>query len=440
MGTLSMPKRLSSALLQSLSAGVVPRIGLEYLTVGRKEEVEALLEDLRNIADGAAAFRIVVGRFGSGKSHLLQVMRNQAMERGFVVADADLSPERKLASGSGQALATYRELMRHLATKLRPEGGALGALLERWISDVQLAVTQETGLTHADPRFTANVELRIMETVRKMEGMVHGYDFATVLAAYWRGYRTGETDLKDSALRWLRGEFSTKAEAHKALGVRVIIDDATWYDYVKLLANFVTSVGYKGLIVVIDEAINLYNLSRYAARQANYETLLAMFNDTMQGKAQHLGILVGGTPPFVDDPRRGLFSYEALRSRLEESRFMREGTRHFSGPLVRLSVLTAEELFVLLERVADIHACHYEYERKLTADQLSLFLQTVYARVGAKEMLTPREMERDLITVLSVLMKHPERTFEQVVVGDPTVLSPLQKSADEDEEFAEFQL
>lgn len=446
MGTLAIPRRLSHAILTSLGAGVVPRIGLEYITVGRKQEISALLADLKSIEEGGAGFRFIVGSFGSGKSFMLQVLRNYAMEQGFVVADADLSPERKLAGREGQAVATYRELMRHLATKVRPEGGALPVLLERWIADVQLAVRQDTGLESADPRFVSTVETRIMATVGSMSGLVHGYDFATVLAAYWRGHVTGEEGLKDSALRWLRGEFATKADAQKALGVRVIIDDSTWYDYVKLMASFVARVGYKGLIVVIDEAINLYKLQHSGSRQANYEMLLAMFNDTMQGKALHLGVLVGGTPAFVEDPRRGLFSYDALKSRLEEGRFVVAGRRDLSGPLIRLPALTAEEQFVLLQRLAAIHQAYYVSESVLGDAQLQQFLAVIHRRVGANQLLTPREIARSFIHVLNLLHQNPDLTFEQVVVADASVLLDPLSGGDEGDEgdgeakFAEFKL
>lgn len=440
MGALTIPKRLSTALLNSLGAGVVPRVGLEYIAVGRKEEIGALLEDLRNVEEGGAAFRFIVGRFGTGKSFLLQILRNHAMDRGFVVADADLSPERKLAGRDGQAVATYRELMRHLATKMRPEGGALAMLLERWIAGIQLVVSEESGLDQNNPRFFALVEGRILEVVREMAGMVHGYDFATVLAAYWRGYRTQEDTLKENALRWLRGEFNTKSEAYKDLGVRTIIDDNTWYDYIKLMANFVARVGYKGLIIFVDEAINLYNLQHSASRQANYETILAMFNDTMQGKVDHLGIFIGGTPQFIEDPRRGLFSYDALKSRLEESRFLQAGVRDFTGPLIRLPALTSEELFVLLQRLADVHGCHYGYDQRLTQVQLQEFLTVVYARIGANDRLTPREIERDFISVLNIIHQNPSISFEQVLHGDGAVFGQPSTVSEEDAEFAEFTL
>ena len=437
-----IPRRVSTALLNSLSAGVVPRVGLEYIAVGRKEEIEALLGDLDNVADGGAAFRFVIGRYGSGKSFMLQLLRNYAMEREFCVADVDLSPERRLIGTNSQGVNTYRELMRNLSTRTRTDGGALPVILERWISKVQTEVLKDSGLRPADQAFGDTVEARIVEVVNDMEGMVHGFDFANVLAAYWRGHRAAEDTLKDAALRWLRGEFTTKTEARDALGVRVIINDDGWYDYLKLLARFVVNIGYKGLLVLIDEAVNLYKLTHTVSRESNYHKLLTMFNDTMQGKAEHLAILMGGTPQFLEDQRRGLYSYEALRSRLAASRFARDGLRDMAGPVIRLQTLTHEEIFVLLRRLCDVHSTHYAYDCRLADYELRDFMQEILNRVGADGLLTPREVVRDFIGVLNILHQNPGIAMSQLVHG--AEFQPSQPGQDPDsgqnDDFAEFTL
>lgn len=432
-----IPRRVSTALINSLSAGVVPRIGLEYVAVGRAEEIKALLLDLEDIAAGGASFRLIVGRYGSGKSFLLQLLRNHAMDRGFVVADADLSPERRLSGTNRQGVATYRELMKNLATRTRPDGGALAAILERWISGIETEVASQTGLGLRDQAFLQAVESRIMEVVGGMEGLVHGFDFATVLSTYWRGHRSGDEDLQDAALRWLRGEYATKTDAKAALGVRVIVDDDSWYDYVKLLARFVTSIGYQGMVILLDEVVNLYKISHSLSRQSNYEKLLTMFNDTMQGKAENLGIVVGGTPQFVEDARRGLYSYEALRSRLAESRFLQAGLRYTSSPILRLQPLTHEELYVLLTRLQDVYAAHFQQEISLSAAELTAFLQEAVNRLGAEQMLTPREIIRDFITVLNLLRQNPDLSFADLV---QTGEWKQQQQKRDPEELAEFVL
>lgn len=440
MNTLKIPRRVSTALLNSLSAGVTPRIGLEYMAVGRKREIETLLEDLANIREGGSIFRIIVGRYGSGKSFLLQIIRNYAMDRDYVVTDADLSPERKLTGNRGSGLATYRELLQNMATKVRPDGGALNAILERWISAVQMQLMKDEGLSMNDPRLTECMELSIMQAIHRMDDRVHGYDFSRVLSAFWQGHRTGCDEMKNAALKWLRGEYQTKTEANAELGVRVIIDDDTWFDYIKLLSDFVKQLGYAGLIMLLDEGVNLYKISNTQSRNNNYEKLLNMFNDTMQGKVQGLGVYLCGTPQFVEDNRRGLFSYEALRTRLAGSRFAKE-LKDMQGPLIYLDKLTYEELFVLLHKILEIHILHYNWECGVSEDDLLFFLQQAVNRIGADEWLTPREIVRDFISVLNLVRQNPELTFKKLVTGDLfKTTPPAENTGAGDSDAVEFDL
>lgn len=419
MSTAVVPKRITTAILQSLAAGVVPRVGLEHIAVGRKEEITALLNDLDTVvADGGASFRLILGRYGSGKSFLCQLIRNYALQRNFVVADADLSPDRRLTGAQGQGLGLYRELLNNMATKTRPDGNAFAALLERWISDVQSQVVQQDKIAAASPAFADAVERRIHASIAGMEGMVHGFDFGTVINAYWRAHLAGDDGRKTAAMRWLRGEYGTKSEAREALGVRVIIDDGAWYDYIKILAHFVKDIGYRGLVVFIDEAVNLYKISNRIARTNNYERLLAIFNDTLQGKAQHLGVIVGATPQMVEDPNRGLYSYEALRSRLVESRFVRSGLRDLSGPMLRLEVLSPTEIYVLLQRLRELHGMQHAYAPRVNDAQIQAFMTEVVNRLGADQLLTPREVIRDFVAVLNLLLQNPSLTFDGVMGGD----------------------
>ncbi|MHA2245550.1 MAG: ATP-binding protein [Candidatus Hodarchaeales archaeon] len=418
MSKKRIPQRVSATILKSLSAGVVPRIGLEHIAVGRKEEIESLLEDLENIEVGSAGFRFFIGRYGSGKSFLIQLLRNYAMDRDFVVADVDLSPARRFIGGGSKGVATYRELITNMSTKTRPSGGALTAILEKWISKIQSTVITEKGIKAQDPAFVDQVETEIINAVNNIKDLVHGFDFATVISTYWRGHKLGEEGTKENALRWLRGEYTTKTEARNTIGVSIIVDDDSWYDYIKLLARFVTEIGYKGLLIFFDEAVNLYKITHTQARTSNYEKLLTMYNDTMQGKAEYLGIFVGGTPQFLEDRRRGLYSYEALHSRLVESRFTKNGLRDISGPVIKLERLSLEEIFVLLTRVMNVHALHYKYEAFLTNDDLQEFIKVIVSRIGADKLLTPREFVREFIILLNVLRKNPEQSFLGLIQGE----------------------
>lgn len=446
MKQLKIPKRLTTALVNSLTAGVVPRVGLEHIAVGRKPEVESILRDMDNIAEGGAAFRLITGRYGSGKSFLLQMIRGYAMDRDFVVADADLSPERRLVGTKGQGLATYRELMMHLSTKTRPDGGALEIMLQKWIASLQQEVMHTSGLRPDDPAMSQAVEMKIYAVTNEMQNLVHGFDFAKVLAAYWSGYKLADEDRKAAALRWLRGEFATKTEARKELGIGVIIDDDNWYDYMKLWSEFASKIGYKGLLLFIDEGVNLYKITNSISRQSNYEKLLTMFNDTMQGKAEHLGIYMGGTPQFVEDERRGLFSYEALRSRLIDGRYGGGSLKTYTSPILKLDLLSHEEILILLQKLRDIHAMHFGYEAQLRDEQLIAFMEAAVGRLGAEEMLTTREVIRDFMDLLHTLHQHPNTTFEELLgekESNAAVTVKNQSSSkndDLDDLFSEFEL
>ena len=422
-----VPKRVAAVILNSLKGGVVPRIGLPYITVGREVEIRALLTDLSLIADGGASFRFLVGRYGAGKSFLLQTIRTHAMGEGFVVADADLSPERRLQGGQGQGLATYRELIRNISTKTRPEGGALNLILDRWVASC----------ADAD-------ESAINAQLAPLEEMVHGFDFARMLRRYRAAVSEGDEETMSRVTKWIRGEYRTKSEARAELGSSTIISDDDWYDYVKLIARFLVCSGYKGMLVLIDELVNLYKIPNAITRQYNYEKILTMYNDTLQGKAQYLGMIMGGTPTSIEDRRRGVFSYEALRSRLAQGRFAREDLKDMLAPIIRLQPLTYEELLVLIEKLMQIHAGYFGWTPTLTENDLVDFLKIEFGRVGADTHLTPREVIRDFIELLDILCQNPDANVAELlqsVGGDalaPAAATGDTDTAGGDRNFAEF--
>ena len=436
-----VPKRIAQTVLNSLKGGVVPRIGLPYITVGRKHEIEALLHDVDIIAEGGASFRFIVGRYGSGKSFLLQTIRNYVMDRGFIVADADLSPERRLQGTRGQGLATYRELISNLSTKTKLEGGALTLVLDRWISAVQSEAMQETGLPVGDPGLTAETDRRIFAVTASVSEMVHGFEFGKLLSAYYQAYVNGDDETKAKVVRWFRGEYALKKEAKEALGVNMIITDDDWYDYLKLFATFFRLAGYTGMMIMVDELVNLYKIPNSITRQYNYEKILTMYNDTLQGKAKYLGIIMGATPQALEDKRRGIYSYEALRSRLSEGRFSRPGARDLLAPVIRLEPLTAEEMLVLCEKLAEMHAGLYGYTRSITTDDLVKFIKIEYGRIGADQNITPREVIRDFIELLDLLYQHTNMDIASLLESDEFSYAKSEAVSDETEAgFVEFTL
>lgn len=432
--TPRITERERSAILSSLAAGVVPSIGLHHIQVGRKQEVEAFLNDLRRIEDGGAALRFVVGRYGAGKSFFLNLIKIVALERKFVVARADITTERRLHGTGGQARSLFSELMRNLATRSRQEGGALANLVERWIADLAHEV-KASGGTDDD------VKSRVNELCRPLQEHVSGYDFATVLQQYYRGYVEHNEALQQAAIRWLRAEFSTKTEARQQLGVRTIIDDDSLYDYLKLMSAFVRIAGYSGLLVCVDELVVLsHRLNNRVARNNNYEALLRILNDALQGAVQGLGFLFAATDDCMFDKRRGLFSYEALATRLAPNRFASGEFTDLTGPSLTLSSLTPEDCFVLLHNVRRVHARGDERKSVLPDDAIVKYLEDCQRRMGAAYFQTPRDTVKDFVGLLSVLEQNPDARWHdllgQIKTANVPTQDPSVSAAADDEDDA----
>ncbi len=406
-----IPPRERTAVIQSLAAGVVPATGLHHIQVGRNEEVQALVRDLDHIADGGAACRFIIGRFGSGKTFFLNLLRTVALQRKFVVAQADITTERRLHGSNGQARALYCELTKNLSTRSRPEGGALSNLVERWVGDVDHAV-RETGGAEDD------VRREVLQRLKPLQDLVSGYDFANVIAKYYDGFVAHNELLQQAALRWLRGEFATKTAAREDLGVRSIIDDDSVYDYLKLLAGFVRMAGFAGLLVNIDELVVLsHRLNNTVARNNNYEAVLRIVNDCLQGRATGIGFLFAGTPECLEDRRRGIFSYEALATRLAPNRFAADNRRDLNAPVICLDSLTPEDCFVLLHKIREVFDGGDIAKRVLPDEALPQYLEMCQQRMGAAYFQTPRDTVKDFVGLLQVLQQNPATSWRDLIAA-----------------------
>ena len=398
--------RERDAIIQSLRAGVTPRTGLQHIQVGRVREVEALLKDIERISDGGSAFRLVIGEYGSGKSFFLQLIRSIALEKGLVTIHADLSPDRRLHATGGQARNLYAELMRNLSTRTKPDGNALTNVVERFITESRKQADSSG----------ATVDSVIEDRLSHLSELVGGYDFAKVIAAYWKGYEHDNEQLKSDAVRWLRGEFTTKTDARNALGVRTIVDDASVYDHFKLLSLFVRQAGYGGLLVNLDEMVNLYKLSSQKARVSNYEQVLRILNDCLQGSAEYIGFFLGGTPDFLFDPRKGLYSYEALHSRLAENSFARAaGVIDYTAPTLHLANLAPEELLILLRNLRHVFAAGDASKYLVPDEALDAFLAHCSKKIGDAYFRTPRNTIKAFVDLLAVLEQNRALQWTQLI-------------------------
>lgn len=417
MNDLKVPKRISNFILNALQGGVVPPQGLGYIAVGREQEINALLKDIEIIEDGGATFRLVTGKYGSGKTFLLQTIKEHAIAKGFVVSFADLSPDRNLSGNniSKKGLATYRELLGNMCIKSSPMGGALEKVLDGWINSVWMEVAQSLSSgAIAGNELEERVNKRIYETISDMQTMVHGYDFSTALILYWKSSRSGDSETKSKALRWLRGEYPTKTDAKRELGIPSIINDDDWFDYIKLFAKLLHNMNYKGYIIMIDELVNIAKSVKSSTRQRNYEKMLSMYNDALQGRATHLGIIMGGTPNSVENRYTGVFSYEALRSRLQSGTFNDPTVVNLMAPIIRIQPLTKSEIIVLLEKLTEIHANFHGYNSTISAEDILYFVDEVFAQQVDKQ-ITPRSIIRDYIDVLNLMLQHPQYNIRSVI-------------------------
>lgn len=421
------------AVIQSLRAGVVPRAGQHLIQVGRAKELEALIQDIGRIADNGSGFRVVIGEYGAGKTFFLNLVRAIAMEKKLVTMHADFNPDRRLHASGGQARSLYAELTKNLSTRTKPEGGALAGIVEKFVAQAK---------SEAKSSGTSS-DTVIREKLSHLTEMVNGYDFAEVIAAYCTGFEQGNEQLKADAIRWLRGEFSTKTDARSALGVRTIVDDASVYDQIKLLARFVRLAGYAGLIVCLDELVNLYKLANTQARNANYEQILRILNDSLQGSADGLGFILGGTPEFLMDTRRGLYSYQALQSRLAENTFAKTGLVDYSGPVMRLASLAPEEFYVLLHKLRHVYAMGDDSKYLMPDEGIHAFMEHCAKRLGNTYFRTPRTTITAFINLLAVLEQNPDASWRELL-GAVEVPQDnggeADKAVDVDDELESFKL
>jgi hypothetical protein len=427
--------RERQAILTSLGAGVVPRIGQQHIQVGRINEVEALVKDIDHIAEGGSAIRFVIGEYGSGKTFFLNLVRSIALEKRLVAASADFTPDRRLQATGGQARNLYAELTKNLATRAKPDGGAMPSVVETFVT----SALQRAAESDAQPQAV------IQQRLASLTEMVGGYDFAQVIGSYCRGHETGNETLQSDAIRWLRGEFSTRTDARQALGVRTIVDDASVYDHLKLLARFVRLSGYNGLLVCLDELVNVYKLANSQARKSNYEQILRILNDTLGG-GDGIGFVLGGTPDFLMDTRKGLYSYEALQSRLAENPFAREGIVDYSGPVLRLMNLSPEDLFVLLQNIRNVHASSDESRVEIPDEAIEAFMSHCSQKVGDAHFRTPRSSVKAFVNLLAVLDQNPGLQWSNLVgsveleTDTNPDLKPLDESTKPGDELTSFQI
>ncbi|MEG0929996.1 ATP-binding protein [Algoriella sp.] len=417
------PKEVTS-IINSLVSGVVPKIGVQHITVGRSEEINAFINSLDDVKNGHSLVKFWIGDFGSGKSFMLHLLNTVALKQKFVVANADFTPENRIYSNDGKSVLLYTAIMDNISIQTKPEGGALPTLLEKWIEQIIIKTSEEQQVSLSEIRNDEHLSLienSIMKTVNEITE-VGGFDFASVIIKYYQGYIKGDEYLRRSALKWLKGEYKTKTEARQDLGVREIINDSNYYDMLKNFCKLFVSMGYSGFMINLDEAINLYKISTSGSREKNYEKILSIYNDCFQGKVSNFFINFAGTREFLENERRGLFSYQALKSRLESNKFETIEIRDFAQPVIKLMPLNHNEIFVLLTKLKFIFDKNYKTELDISDEDITSFMEEIFNKPGASEFLTPREVIRDFLNILNIIRQNPEidkkRLFGEIEITD----------------------
>ena len=395
-------------IIQSLKSGVVPRAGLQHIQVGRSEELKSFINDVNTIAEGGTSFRFVIGEYGSGKTFFMSLIRSIALEKGLVTMHADLSPTKRLHGSDGQPRMLLSEMVSNLATRTKPDGNALQNILERFISSAK----EEAKISGRD-----TYDL-MSEKLNELNDYTGGYNFISVIKKYLEGYETGNEQLMNDSLKWLKAEYTTKTDSLRDLGIREFISDSSFYNTLKLYSVLVRKAGYKGLLICMDEMVNLYKIPNSVSRKANYEEILSMLNNTLQGTFSNIGFIMGGTPEFLTDSIRGLYSYEALKSRLCENTFSKQlGVTDYNSVVLRLASLTKEELYILLVNLRHVFAAGKEENYLVPDEALIAFLHHCANKIGERYFRTPRTTIKSFLDLLSVLEQYPNNKWNDIIAS-----------------------
>lgn len=416
-------------IIQSLRSGVVPRVGLQHIQVGRNNELKSFIKDLETIADGGSSFRLIIGDYGSGKTFFLSLVRSIALEKGLVTMTADLSPSKRLYGNEGQARRLLADLVTSLSTRTKQDGNALTNILEKFISIAQVKAEKER----------EEISFTIKNMLNELNDFPNGHSFAYIVYKYWEAYDTENDALKNCVLKWLKGEYATKTDTMRDLGIRDFINDASFFNTLKLYSVLVKKAGYKGLLINLDEMVNLYKAAHGTSRKMNYEEILGILNNTLQGTVSNIGFIMSGTPEFLKDTRRGLYSYEALRSRLAENDFSKQlGVVDYNSTVLHLSSLSKEELYVLLKNLRNVFACGIEKDFLVPDEALVAYMNYCFNKIGESYFRTPRNTIKGFLDLLSILEQYPSLKWDDVIEKikiekdiEPTEIESILRSQEE---------
>ncbi|MBL4795485.1 MAG: DUF2791 family P-loop domain-containing protein [Pseudomonadales bacterium] len=385
------------SIIQPLRAGVVPMQGLELFQVGRDEEVESLKSQLTAVTNGASCCRFIVGEYGAGKTFLLQTIKSMAHKQELVTVTTDLSRTKRLSGGKSQTRAYYSALIRSMSTQATPLGQALPRVVKRFVMHSLRQANQNDRSPAAE----------IAERLKIFEEMACGFDFIQVIQAYWTALDTDNTALHDASLRWIRGEYLTKALAKKELGVCSIIDDNNCFDCLKMMAQFVKLSGFSGLVVLTDELGSVYNIRDKRARLNNFDAILNIVNESWLGVSPNIGYFFFTTPELFTDKKRGIQEHPALSSRLTENRFSSDTLRDWTSPVMRLTSFTDANISQLFANLLFIFCIGKHENLTLYKDDLSEVIGLLKTMLNESYYKNPRNTIKSFLDFLAIRECNP---------------------------------
>ncbi|GBG94530.1 biotin carboxylase [Ligilactobacillus salitolerans] len=441
MQTRINPKEAAS-IISALEAGVVPQRGVRHLLVGRNEEVKEVLRILDDVAAGGSDLRFWVGDFGSGKSFMLRTIEAIALQKNYLVATVDMTPTRRFYATDGKAKALYTAIVNSIISQTAQNGNALDTVFSQWINQIAQAVASEAKISLPEALSKEAQSLmtnKILDITGSFAAAGLAFEMGQAIVKYYEGVLDNDRMLKAQALRWIRGEIETKTEAKRELGINRVITDDNWFDAIKNLSELFSRLGYAGLVINFDEAVNLYKLPRRQSRERNYERILNIYNECKSNEVQHLLVNFGATRKTVFDETRGLASYGALKGRLGAESSLDSELVNTNKTVLPLKPLTNEEIYTLLQRLTEIYNLHYRAQVELSLQEVQLYMEEQLNRPGADQFLTPRAVIKDYIEILDLIRQNPAIEVEKVILSKFGQESPVQKdSADTEDDIEVF--
>jgi hypothetical protein len=393
--------------IDALRGGEAPERCTRYLPIGRKDEIDEFKRLLKDVERGKVATKFINAQFGMGKSILLKRMEAIAIENNFAVSYIDL-PKRAADLPFNKFEIVYTKIVQTLKSK---SGSSFKEIVDNWLLDLKnkAIAMLDNPLRSEDP-----VVIRLMkeslDPVRE-----YSHSFAVVLENYYMILKTGNDEGAGYALAWLKGDPNMPADKRKFIGVKGTITKEESFNFLKALAIFLKSIGYYGLVVLIDEAENIMNLTPRNSREGAYGNIKTLHANE-HGLENIMFIFAGTSQLYYEGEQKGIWSYNALYERIKDA--LHSTYKNIKEPVIELEGLKREELMEVSEKIIEIHDLAYNWDprQKMNPPVLEQILDYYESRAGLSGgKVIPRDFIRGFVSVLDVTQQNPEITEEEIL-------------------------